>query len=195
MPQPYKGSGWKSGMDALKARPKLAAHIGTIAAMWSQIELQLGILLALILQADAQIATAMYMRLKSETVRLAAIEAVAEEKLTDDLLEEYNTLGEKIRKTGSQRDTIMHGLWAIPDDNPESLVLIDPREFVTWASRAIGAHAKRSEGRGAGRAYIHRTAPFESALEYKESDFIDIQNRISELLKEIYKFSAKVPRI
>jgi hypothetical protein len=85
MPQPFKGN-WTSDFKSLAQRPKLAAYVGVISALWTQVDVALGQLLAMMLQAEARAVTAMYVAIENEGSKKAALRKVAEERLTKDLL-------------------------------------------------------------------------------------------------------------
>ena len=63
MPQPLKrfsGSIVLEPYDALQREPTLAAHIGTIAGMWTALEVTLGQTLVFLLKAEASAAAEAY---------------------------------------------------------------------------------------------------------------------------------------
>jgi hypothetical protein len=126
--------GWQYDPDSVRQRPILAAHIGTIAAMWAQVEVTMGILLSMLLGADAVVGTAMYTSLISEQARLAAMNAAANEKLPTELRDKYLSLMRSIKIPRKARNKVVHGLWAISEKRPDCLVLIDTNKYIRQIS-------------------------------------------------------------
>lgn len=202
MPQPYKGN-WGIMVDALKKRPKLAEHVGIIASKWSNAESKLGWLFSVILGTDAELGTAMYMAIISPAAQKAAMLAAAEHKLDSAQLEKLKTLYKNIEAPRVMRNTVVHGLWALPQtphENPESIVLIDTAKFVKMTAAMSAPLTSIPDGERDRIKWLARhskatSAPRESALEYKEADFIEIEDKIDAAIQEIrillYELSPK----
>lgn len=133
MPQPFRQS-QVLGADeaALEKRPELAKHVGIVTSRWSYLESRLADLLGYMLKADQHIGTLMYMPVKSEQARLAVLQSVAEDRLSPGMVEKFMKLKERISKTGRQRDRVVHGLWAVSDKKPNSLIWIDPWAYTVF---------------------------------------------------------------
>jgi len=202
MPQPFLGS-WLPTPDACAKRPALAAHIGVIASLWSNLEYLLGCVEAAILQVDARIGTLIYSSVKSEAARLDIIKNIANEYLDKNLSEEYIKLQKAIKKTGSERDKVIHGLWGLPlspfgsDEffaDTDSLILADPRDFVAMKAAWTSLLAKSEKDR-TDKDHVHlETKQRPPALEYRENDFTDIEVRIKQRTHDLTEFGAKVVR-
>jgi hypothetical protein len=190
MPQPYFGS-WTSDQNSLAQRPHLAAHVGIIASLWSHVEYRLALLIARILHIDAEVATIMYLPVKSEAARLAIIEAIAKDRLPKELLLEFQTLRKRIGSTGAERDNIVHGLWALPGNGNDSVLWYDATKSVKSVSETISHLARRTEEMR--EKSITAKEFLDSVLEYKEQDFIAIETRIQERIGEIMTFGQKIP--
>ncbi len=195
MPQPFKGSYKKDfRTNAMAERPELAKHLGIIASMWSDVELHLGYLLSDILHTEARIGAAMYAAIRAEAARLAAMQAAAEACLNDALLKEFQELKDRVRKTGDQRDDVIHGIWGISDDCPNSIIWIDTRKNIKYFSivnsQLAKPYSQLTEKEFLDFVRAHRDH-FGSVLEYQEQDFINIENCIQERgIKKIGKNAA-----
>lgn len=137
MPQPYNGQ--FRTLTGLNDYPKMAAHIGIIASLWTHVEFQLGCLLATMLKAEAGLAITMYMVIRADAAKLAAIDAIANQTLLDSKLkEEYAEIKDKVAKTSVQRNKVVHGLWATVENDPDILVMVSPRLLLPVAASLIG---------------------------------------------------------
>jgi hypothetical protein len=68
--------------DIMTVRPTLAVFIAECIAEWAQIESILGVILAVILETEAQTGLAMYMSLTSLSNQMTVVSAAAKAKLT-----------------------------------------------------------------------------------------------------------------
>jgi hypothetical protein len=190
MPQPFKGD-WSSNKDVLKQRPKLAAHIAHIAHLWTQVDLALGHVVINMLKADAASGAAMFLSLRG--ARPAALDAVAQYALDADALKEFRQLTKKVRTVEGSRNDVVHGMWALPKQGDDSLVWLDAASWVAWMAANTALHHKSSRATNDDwtRMKLAMEVLNKSALEYKEADFIDIENRIQDLLAELAQFQNK----
>ena len=202
MPQPFTRS-WLPIYDACAQRPKLAAHIGRIAALWTYADYVLGSVLAEVLHIDARIGGTIYGAVKAEAARLAIIEAMADDCLSTELAQEYRKLRQRVKQTANERDNVVHGLWGLPVASMRSrqfflktgsLIWADPRDFVRVNAVWRSLLAKPEKDRTAkDRAYVEQLQNVR-ALEYKEADFVAIEERIQERINELSSFGVKVAR-
>lgn len=181
MPQPFKGK-WAMSASTLEYRPKLAMHIGIIASMWTQVEVNLAMIVAKMLHAEASIAVAMYLPVKAEGARLAIMDAVAQERLTPQMQNEFEQLRKRIKNTGDERDHVIHGTWA-HGENQDTLILLSQKEMVRCYSNLLSNSAKQIET---------PAQDYSSMLEYNEKDFIQIETNIRSRIKETSEFWIKL---
>lgn len=184
MPQPYKGK-WSMSSSTLEMRPKLATHVGIIASMWTQIELTLALIVAKMLNAEADIAGAMLLPVRSEATRFAIINAVAEDRLTPDMQEELKQLKKRIDNTGNERNRVVHGLWA-HSENEDTLILVSQKEMLKVYSGIITKLANQKPV---------EVKDYAEMLEYSEKDFIQIESNIADRIKETAAFFGKLHTI
>jgi len=200
MPQPFK-RGWLPTPDACILRPQLAAHIGTIASLWTHMELLLGKVTGEIMHVDAFIGMSIYAAIKSEVIRLSIIDNVAERYLNPDLCAEFKKLRERIRRTSDERDTVIHGLWGLPmaelggNDffaTTDTMILADQRKIVMYVAAVTALVHKGKDFPGDKERIAAAEDQVIPALEYTERDFIAIEDRIKERTREVSEFGAKV---
>ena len=81
---PSGGFMFDDAVAALRARPSLAAEIAVVNGIWAEIELFLGMVLAVILGAEARLGITIYLALQSEGPQKEVIKAAASLKLSPD---------------------------------------------------------------------------------------------------------------
>jgi hypothetical protein len=174
MPNPYRGKERPLfGPEQVATRPKLATHIAVIAAMWTQVENRWGVILAEMLESNASVGVTMFLSLTGATSQTAVLEAVANKRLREPLLTEFNELHVAFRKTAKQRNTIVHGWWGGVTGKEDFLVLGNG----DWPAKAVAEmHAYT-----AAPSVLGMVMPDLVLLKYTEWDFLDIQKRISSL--------------
>jgi len=188
MPKPFSlADGWRYDINSIKERPILGAHIGTIAAMWAQVEATLGVILSMLLGADSVVGTAMYASIISEQARSAAMNAAASEKLSAELMIQYSAIMNSIKTPRKSRNKVVHGLWAISDKRQDCLILIDLKKYVRQLSfMQLGfADPRRVDLEKWSEATKDHDA---SLMEYKEADFIEIEEQILQVMKNLASF-------
>jgi hypothetical protein len=133
MPQPLRPP-YQLNIDpeTLNERPELAAQIGIIAALWSRVEMWLGILLGDLLGAEARYGLAMYYAIVSTTARMDTIAAVATERIGKTELSEFEKLLRAIRSRARERNAIVHSNWGISLKHPKAIVSVQTDDHVRF---------------------------------------------------------------
>src|SRR5262245_56701695 len=95
--------------DIITSRPKVAVRIAECIAEWTEIRTLIGLLLALLLDADAKAALAMYGARENRTTQQRMLTAAAQHKMRRD---EYDVLeailAVHIRPAAKDRDKLAH---------------------------------------------------------------------------------------
>jgi hypothetical protein len=189
MPQPLKYGGHghfpriRVFANGMLSRPQLASHIVVITQMWTNVDHDLGFLLAVMTGAEAQSAIIIYNALVSNQVKADALKAVARYRLNSEHLKELESLLSKYRKISVERNNIVHGRWGISDEIQDAIFLIDTRWQLRSATTLVTIDLNKKDKDFVG--------DFEVMI-YKESDFIDTESRISNLNDNISKFIQTV---
>jgi hypothetical protein len=185
MPQPLKhyGSVVLEPYDALQREPTLAAHIGTIAAMWTAVEMDLGKILVFLLNAEAAAAAEVYSTLVNIDPRLKVLKLLAKARLPPTLFAKLETLLDKTRRRVRERNTVVHGLWCYSEGHPGALILHHPAERIASLGRHLTTVFAPSI-----------QFPYEAPkfMEYREKDFLAIQNKIRSLDAELLNLLGDV---
>ncbi len=165
-------------------RPELAFHIAKIAAMWTLIENQQGVALALMLKSEG--ALAMFMALSSSAARNAALRAAAEEYLSPD---NYSKFEQQMRDTtGPQRsrNDVVHSVWAASDEHPDTLLRTPAKDHMRWfAARVTAPMAYFGPSGGASEAvaqHLKKMTKYDPRYwSWCKPDFIAVESRIEAL--------------
>ncbi|MBV1799727.1 hypothetical protein [Siccirubricoccus sp. G192] len=121
-------------MDAMKARREHAELIaGTIAA-WSQVEAQMGIVLASMLHTKSGPFVIMYSAIESQTAQFAVLDATAKDTLSKGDADLFCASTIAIRRASSHRNKFAHRIWGITNKFPESILLA--KSNVLWNFQA-----------------------------------------------------------
>jgi hypothetical protein len=131
--------------DIMTARPILAPLVAECIAEWAQIECALGVILAIILETEAQTGLAMYMSLKSFNNQATVVSAAAKAKLTIADEELFSAVLMIVRSAARERHKFAHWCWALSDDLPDALLLLDPAHQAPLLANWLGLHDPRAE--------------------------------------------------
>lgn len=118
----------------LADRPDLAAQIGIIAALWSQIEFELGRLLGILLGTNIRLGLSMFFAIVSTTARIDAMMAVAAKRLRQDKLREFEAILRKARSIARERNRIVHSKWGISERHPNALVSVATEDHIQFVA-------------------------------------------------------------
>jgi len=124
--------------DAMTTRPKVAIKIAECVAEWAEIETVIGLFLALLLDADASAAVAMYTSVENRAAQMRMVEAAARSKLTSNHFEVVEAIMVAfVRPAMKERDRLAHWCWGYSPDLPEDLLLIDPDQKIAQHTHII----------------------------------------------------------
>lgn len=159
-------------------RPALAAHIATIAHMWTHIDCLFGVLLTVLTGTEAHTSMTIYSSIVNSGARIDILRTLAKSKLDQESCKQLTSILQDYRKLSGARNNMIHGLWAISDEIPEQIFLINPIWHLNiLASWAVGD--------------ITNTVN-EEIMVYTEADFLSIQARISNFDNRLCSFSRDV---
>jgi hypothetical protein len=174
--------------ETLSQRQELAAQIGIIAALWSRVEMWLGILLGDLLGAEARYGLAMYYAIVSTTARMDTIAAAATERIGKSALIEFESLLRTIRSRARERNTIVHSNWGISLKHPKAIVAVHTDNQVRFwhlpemrRERSIEDPLKNEEWEN----LIWREL---KPMAYRMADFEATKNRLSALILQIQEY-------
>lgn len=126
--------------DAMLQRPKVAVLIAEAISEWAQVECSIGVILAIVLETEAQTALAMFSALTSSNNQMTIVEAAAKAKLTGADSELFTAALKVIRRAAKERHKLAHWCWALAHELPDALLLIDPDDLGRWLAHLHGYH-------------------------------------------------------
>jgi hypothetical protein len=111
--------------------------IAKCIAMWSEVELQLGLMMAAFLGEVAVPTVAIYIDMLAFRTRMEALTAAAPNVLNREQHEIFEALVAFARTATRRRDKLAHGLWTYSDEIPDALLLVDTRDRLPQYTHAI----------------------------------------------------------
>src|ERR1700730_1171045 len=133
------------GMNSVMAlRPLLASKVAQCIADWTEIEVSLGIFLALLLHANEEAVLAMYGGLENRSAQLRMIESAAQSTLKGEHLDVVSVLmANEIRAAMKYRDKLAHWCWGYSDELPEALLIRKPSYQLASFAEAVRKQGKK----------------------------------------------------
>lgn len=123
-------TGFSLGSGFLAERPKAASIIALCIAEWTEVELQTARLLAAMLNASSQPATALYLSLSNARAKRDALDAIANMIFSEDHLKLYDAVMRAKVSIEKQRVDLAHGLFGIPSDDEEGVIWISTADRI-----------------------------------------------------------------
>jgi hypothetical protein len=130
------------GSHALQVYPRLAAQIVRYIAIWSQTEIELGGVLALVLrleQATAFAAVQMYLRLTSADARRSVLDAAAQSMLAEVDYGLFSLVMKALRPIRARRNDFAHGYWGLTPELENALLWVGADDYIAYNAVMSGA--------------------------------------------------------
>jgi hypothetical protein len=121
-------------------RPTIAIEIAKAIAEWSHVECLLGVTLAVILETEAQTGLQMFLSLTSSSNQIALVSAAAKAKLTIADEELFSAVMILVRSAAKERHRLAHWSYAISNELPDDLLLVDPADLAPFYANQLGYH-------------------------------------------------------
>jgi hypothetical protein len=131
---PKSGFAVGHGASNLRKRPMAAALIAECLAGWSEVEFQIGRLLATMLHANSEPTIALYFTLANERAKREALAAIADYCLTPKDRELFDLIAKAKDSLSKQRSDLAHGLFCLVDDEPEGIGWISTKDRIKYLS-------------------------------------------------------------
>jgi len=122
--------------DCLADRPEFASVIGRCMATWSQIEVELSLTLAAILDTRTDAGVAVYLSIKSASGQRDALRNAALATLSGDKLRAFNAVLHFHQSIVQERNHLAHGIFGVMPDRPDSLIWVSSAKHAAWLTRA-----------------------------------------------------------
>jgi len=122
--------------DCLAERPVLAAVIAGCLATWSQVEVELSLTLAAILDSRTDAGVAVYLSIKASNAQREALSNAALTTLSGDELRAFKAVMSFHQVLVRDRNDLVHGIFGVMPDHPNSLIWIPSAKHAAWLTRA-----------------------------------------------------------
>jgi hypothetical protein len=190
MPQPLRK--WLPGVEfteeALAQRPNIAAKIAQVAAAWSSVEVDVGLLLAILLDTEALTGVSMYLALSGSAAQDRVLLAAAEARLPDDMQHIMSNMLRDIRARGKERNRVVHALWSVHPTDEKKLINCPPDNIVRSVAKAYDSYSAHKT--------IFTSPPdpefMGHLLVYGMPDFDDILKRLETLRGGVNVFAHQI---
>ena len=120
---------------AVAERPSLAVRIALIANYWSMIEAHTTQCLGVLLKTDYSTAMALLTKFQTASQKRQAIEVIAKATLSPTETTSLKDLMKRFEEQGKLRNDIVHGVWGVAVDKPDTLFWAHPS---TWTQITLG---------------------------------------------------------
>ena len=149
MPKPYvtkAGGSMIWGTQALRHRPQHAYCIGLVAAEWAYLEQELTFVFAQLMgtqqfdqfgqftHSGNALAGIALDQIYGTPPKIRLIKAALADKLTSQESEEMGKALDAIKSVGERRNAVVHGIWAIDNALPDSIILRGRKALLMYST-------------------------------------------------------------
>ena len=189
MPQPIRRwTDMQFAEASIIARPELGIFIARIAAVWSEIEVNMGLLLGDMLNTEARTGVSMYLALSGSAAQDKILLAAADACLPHGLKNEFAELVAEMRRRGKERNAVVHALWGAPESDPDKLVNCPPDNIVGHVAKEVYSLESRAD--------VFMKPPSQEFIShlrsYTDKNFEEILVRLREFRQKLLIFSHAV---
>jgi hypothetical protein len=163
-------------------RPRVSPVIAETIAQWAHVECCVGVMLAIILETEAQTGLAMFYSLTSSRNQMGMVEAASRAKLTEPYNEVFCAFLRLARAAAKERHKLAHWCWILSNDLPDDLLLIDPSHQGAIVANMLGYHDPLAI---ADRSNIYVLTP--SAADEILQQVVTVRNLASRLISLLWQ--------
>jgi hypothetical protein len=107
-----------------------------VPATWSQVEVELTLTLAAILDSRTDAGVAVYLSIRASSAQRDALCSAALTSLVGDELRAFNAVMSLRQSLVRDRNDLAHGIFGVMPDHPNSLIWISAAKHAAWLTRA-----------------------------------------------------------
>jgi hypothetical protein len=123
--------------DVWRQRPDLAGHIAAISQIWALVEYELALMFVILSGSNLALGR-VFFDIVGLPPRLQMLHSLINTYMRDKAdKQRYDDLQQRLRKAGSLRNSIVHGLWDIRDDRPKTIFLTHPYPLTTAEATSV----------------------------------------------------------
>jgi hypothetical protein len=122
--------------DCLADRPELASVIARCLATWAQVDVELSLTLAAILDSRTDAGVAVYLSIRASNAQRETLRSAALTRLTGDELRAFEAVMRFHQMHVRDRNHLAHGIFGVMPAHPKSLIWISSAKHAAWLTRA-----------------------------------------------------------
>jgi hypothetical protein len=119
-------------INVLEERPEMSGLIGQCVGLWAQIEIQMALILSALMKSHFDAAIAVFLSIRNSRQQQEALAAAAQTTLVGRASEIFSAISNVYRSLESQRNDLVHGVYALSDDLPNALLWVDPKNHTNF---------------------------------------------------------------
>jgi hypothetical protein len=110
----------------------MSGLIGQCVGLWAQIEIQMALILSALMKSHSDAAIAVFLSIRNSRQQQEALAAAAQTTLVGRASEIFSAISNVYRSLESQRNDLVHGVYALSDDLPNALLWVDPKNHTNF---------------------------------------------------------------
>jgi hypothetical protein len=168
--------------------PIYVRQFSNIVAEWTTAEIEMSYLALDLLGLHGEAALPLYETLQSGKTQRDAIEALVRANLDASRVSDYAEITRRLSSARKQRNTVVHGVWAISNNFPADMILLDQRELLTHRAVVNGYFESKDPER-----LFELGTKFKNLVRYSVKDFGDIIRRLRGARHSLFLFQTDNP--
>jgi hypothetical protein len=150
---------------SMKARPNLALLVADVVASWTSVESFMLRVFIELMGGHAETAATVFLALEAQTAKAAAINAVAEEQLSDDHRKLLRAILAVMRTHQKTRDKIVHWTWGYAEQLPDALLLVNPKDLLIDVKTLAERDPRNFRFPDYNKVYVYTSKDFNDAIQ------------------------------
>lgn len=130
------GAHYYINQNCMADRPEMAAIIAHCLTLWSQIDVEMSLILAALLDTRSDAAVAVYLSLQNARAQRDALSSAADVALTGQALDLFKAVLNTHKSSSGERNDLAHGIFGIVSDTVDELIWCPSAKFAAWMTRA-----------------------------------------------------------
>ena len=177
--------------DFLENRPEAATLIARCISLWAEVETELALLLATMLQANSEAAIAMFLRIENSRLQSDVLTSAANVVLTEPRdLNLFKALLTYKQAVEAERNALVHGRFGGSDQIESGVAWIDAADYARFSVRVAASGVSESSTQWLrDRTYVYEL----SDLERIARDAADLHDQIKSFIGYVWSLFKGEP--
>jgi hypothetical protein len=140
----YRNAKLRFPSDVLAERPELAKIVGQCIGIWAQIEVQMALMLSALMKPRSDAAVAFFLSIRNSRLQREGLTLAANNVLSGGYqLEVFEAMSVIYQSLESQRNDLVHGVYALSENHPDILVWFEPSKHANFFANTFDKIAKQ----------------------------------------------------